>query len=78
MGLQLLLLLKHLASAGWAFVVHREGLLEGPEVECWGEVLVDDTLLAKRALNLKIREKEPYFKASGALNKASSVSTQPP
>ena len=30
------------ASAGWAFVVHREGLLEGPEVECWGEVLVDD------------------------------------
>ena len=30
------------ASAGWAFVVQREGLLEGPEVECWGEVLVDD------------------------------------
>ena len=30
------------ASAGLAFVVQREGLLEGPEVECWGEVLVDD------------------------------------
>ena len=30
------------ASAGWASVVQREGLLEGPEVECWGEVLVDD------------------------------------
>ena len=30
------------ASAGWAFVVQREGLLEGPEVECWGEVLVND------------------------------------
>ena len=29
------------ASAGWAFV-QREGLLEGPEVECSGEVLVDD------------------------------------
>ena len=24
------------APAGWAFVVQREGLLEGPEVECWG------------------------------------------
>ena len=30
------------ASAAWAFVVQREGLLEGLEVECWGEVLVDD------------------------------------
>ena len=31
-----------LASASWAFVAEREGLLERPEFECWGEVLVDD------------------------------------
>ena len=30
------------ASAGWGFMVDRVGLLEGVEVECWGEVLTDD------------------------------------
>ena len=30
------------ATAGWGFLVQREGLLPGIEVECWGEVLVDD------------------------------------
>ena len=30
------------ATAGWGFLVHRVGLLGGLEVECWGEVLVDD------------------------------------
>ena len=30
------------ASAGWGFVVDRVGCLAGVEVECWGEVLVDD------------------------------------
>ena len=29
-------------SAGWGVVVNRVGVLEGPELECWGEVLVDD------------------------------------
>ena len=30
------------ASAGWGFVVDRVGCLSGVEVECWGEVLIDD------------------------------------
>ena len=29
-------------SAGWGVVVDRVGVLEGPEMQCWGEVLVDD------------------------------------
>ena len=30
------------ATAGWGLLVHRVGLLSGLEVECWGEVLLDD------------------------------------
>ena len=30
------------ATAGWGFVVHRVGVLEGLECECWGEVLLDE------------------------------------
>ena len=30
------------ASAGWGFFVDRVGCLACVEVECWGEVLVDD------------------------------------
>ena len=29
-------------SAGWGVVVNRVGVLEGTEMECWGEVLDDD------------------------------------
>ena len=30
------------ATVGWGFVVHRVGVLEGLECECWGEVLMDE------------------------------------
>ena len=42
MGQQLPLLLRHQPRLDGRLLCKREGLLEGPEVECWGEVLVDD------------------------------------
>ena len=41
-SLRLMALPRWPATAGWGFVVHRIGVLEGLECECWGEVLLDE------------------------------------